>query len=99
VREFFVSGYPGMQSVQQNLAIAENAGYRVLASYTLPEEAWMEGYYDVLEPRAKALLDHPDPAVRDFAVETIKEIEIFQSSEDSYSYVFYVLQGEAAIRE
>ena len=52
----------------------------------------MEGYYDVLEPRAKSLVDHPDASVRDFAVETIKEIEIFRRSEDSYGYVFYVLQ-------
>lgn len=81
-----------MQSIQQNLAVAENAEYEVLTTYTLPEEAWVEGYYNVLEPRANALLDHPDPAVRDFAGETIKEIEIFQSSEHSYGYVFYVLQ-------
>ena len=92
MREFFVSGYPDMQSVRQNLAVAENAGYRVLATYTLPKEAWIEGYYDVLEPRAKALIDHPDSSVRDFAVETIKEIEVFESSEGSYGYVFYVLQ-------
>jgi len=92
VRAFFLSGYPDMQSIQQNLAVAENAGYEVLTTYTLPEEAWVEGYYDVLEPRVNALLDHPDPAVRDFAGETVKEIEIFQSSEHSYGYVFYVLQ-------
>jgi len=92
VREFFLSGYPDMQSIQKNIAIAENAGYRVLTTHTLPKEAWVEGYYDVLEPRAKTLVDHPDLSVRDFAVETVKEIEIFNCSEDSYGYVFYVLQ-------
>jgi trans-aconitate methyltransferase len=92
VREFFLSGYPDMQSLQQNLVLAANAGYRVLTTYTLPKETWVEGYYDVLEPRAKSLVDHPDASVKDFAVETIKEIEIFRRSEDSYGYVFYVLQ-------
>ena len=92
VREFFLSGYPDMQSIQQNITIAESAGYKVLATYTLPKEAWVEGYYDILEPRAKALVDHPDPSVRDFAAETVREIEIFEVSEDSYGYVFYVLQ-------
>jgi SAM-dependent methyltransferase len=91
-REFFLAGYPDMQSMQQNLAVAANAGYRVLTTYTLPKEAWVEGYYDVLEPRAKSLVDHPDSSVRNFAVETIKEIEIFRHSEESYGYVFYVLQ-------
>jgi SAM-dependent methyltransferase len=92
VREFFVSGYPDMQSVHRNLAVAANAGYRVLTTYTLPKEACLEGYYDVLEPRAATLLDHPDASVRAFAVETVKEIEIFKCSDDSYGYVFYVLQ-------
>ena len=50
------------------------------------------GGMEKLGPRAKALAGHPDPSVRNFAVETIKEIEIFECSEDSYGYVFYVLQ-------
>jgi hypothetical protein len=81
-----------MKSIRQNISIAENAGYRVLTNYTISREAWVEGYYEVLKPRAKVLLNHPDSSVRDFAAETIKEIEIFRCSEDSYGYVFYVLQ-------
>jgi SAM-dependent methyltransferase len=92
VREFFRSGYPDMQSVPQNIAVAEEAGYKLFNTYTLPKEAWVEGYYDVLEPRAKSLVNHSDIAVRDFAVETLNEIETFKISEDSYGYVFYVLQ-------
>jgi hypothetical protein len=52
----------------------------------------VKGYYDLLEPRAKALLDHPDESVRGFAAETIEEIRIFGGSVDSYGYVFYVMQ-------
>jgi len=92
VREFFQSGYPDMQSIQQNLMVAEQAGYRVLTTYTLPRETWVKGYYDILEKRARILVTHPDPSVRDFAAETIKEIEVFECSEDSYGYVFYMLQ-------
>src|SRR5262249_15385334 len=72
VREFFRSGYPDMRSVAHNLAVAERAGYKPLATSTLPREAWVDGYYDLLAPRAKALLDHPDPSVRDFAAETVR---------------------------
>jgi hypothetical protein len=52
----------------------------------------VKDYYDVLEPRAKSLVSHSDVAVRDFAVETLKEIEAFKIAEESYGYVFYVLQ-------
>jgi SAM-dependent methyltransferase len=92
VTEFFRAGYPDMRSVPHNRAVAERAGYNVLTTYTLPRLDWVEGYYDILAPRAKALLDHPAPSVRGFAAETVKEIEVFQCSGDSYGYVFYVLQ-------
>jgi SAM-dependent methyltransferase len=92
VREFFRSGYPEMQSVQQNIATAEEAGYKLFNTYTLPKETWVKDYYDVLEPRAKSLANHSDVSVRGFAVETLKEIETFKIAEDSYGYVFFVLQ-------
>jgi hypothetical protein len=92
VKEFFRSGYPEMQSVEQNIATAEDAGYKIFNTYTLPKETWVKDYYDILEPRAKSLVNHSDVAVRDFAVETLKEIETFKIAEDSYGYVFYVLQ-------
>ena len=95
VWEFFQSSYPDMQSAPQNIAIAEEAGFKIFNIYTLPKEAWVKDYYDVLEPRAKSLVDHPNCAVRDFAIETIKEIETFKISEDSYGYVFYILQRKS----
>jgi SAM-dependent methyltransferase len=92
VNEFFRSGYPDMQSAPKNIAIAEQAGYKIFNTYTVPREAWIKDYYDVLESRAKLLVNHADIAVRDFAVETLKEIEIFKISQGSYGYVFFVLQ-------
>ncbi len=92
VTEFFKAGYPDMKSVEQNVALAEAAGYTVLTTYTLPEDAWTEDYYDILGPRARALLDHPDSTVRDFAASTIEEIDIFGASGGSYGYVFFALQ-------
>jgi hypothetical protein len=92
VDEFFRSGYPDMQSVQQNVALATRAGYRLLRTYTLPRDTWVDSYYDVLAPRAQALLEHQDLSVRAFAAETVREIEVFERSDDSYGYVFYVLQ-------
>jgi len=92
VREFFKIGYPDMKHQHENVAVLEAAGYKVLDTYILPKDAWVDGYYDILEPRAKSLLGHSDSSVRAFAEETIKEIEIFARSEESYGYVFYVLQ-------
>jgi trans-aconitate methyltransferase len=91
-RKFFRSGYPGMQSVEQNIAIAEKAGYKIFNIHALPKEAWVKDYYDILEPRAKSLVRHSEIAVRDFAIETLREIGTFKNAQDSYGYVFFVLQ-------
>jgi trans-aconitate methyltransferase len=92
VKKFFESAYPAMQTVLHNRQVAQRAGYKVLDTYTLPGEAWVEGYYDVLQPRATALLGHSEAVVRDYAAETLKEIEVFGYAEGSYGYVFYLLQ-------
>ena len=92
VREFCRVGYPDMQSIDHNIATVQQAGYKVLATHTLPPQAWLAGYYDVLGPRARQLLDHPEASVRALAADTLREIEIFQQSDDSYGYVFYVAQ-------
>ena len=77
-----------MRSSEENLSIIQGAGYKVLCTHTLPQETWVEGYYEILEPRAKALLTHSDESVRNFAAETVEEIRIFGRSEDSSGYVF-----------
>lgn len=92
VRDFFRTGYPEMRSVQENAALAERAGFKLLGTHTLPREAWVDGYYDILAPRAEALLDHADPSVRELAAETVQEITVFEQSQDSYGYVFFSLQ-------
>ena len=92
VRQFFRREYPDMKSAAENQAMGKSAGYRVLTTRTLARETWGDGYYDVLEQRARRLLDHPDKTVRGFAAETMEEIRIFGCSEDSYGYVFFVLQ-------
>jgi SAM-dependent methyltransferase len=91
-REFFLSGYPAMQSIEKNIGVVKSAGYELLSTHTLPKETWVEGYYDVLGPRAKALLGHEDKAVRDFARDTVREIEVFEKYGDSYGYVFFALR-------
>src|SRR5262245_21278456 len=92
VMEFFLTAYPDMHTVDENIAVAQNAGYRPLHTHILPRETWVEGYYDILLPRATGLVRHPDQAVRDFALETLKEIEIFERADGSYGYVFYVFE-------
>lgn len=91
-RAFFATEYPDMRSVEETQERAVRAGYRVSVTYPLPSEVWETGYYRVIEPRARSLQDHPNPAVRGLAIEMLNEIAVFRQSEQSYGYVFFVLQ-------
>ena len=95
VKEFFASGYPQMKSVEENIASAENAGYDVRETYTLPTKAWVQDYYELLQPRAQRLAGTSDPATCELALATVAEIEIFSRSEGSYGYVFFVLERKS----
>jgi hypothetical protein len=97
-RAFFASAYPDMRSVAANRAIAEAAGYEVLATNMLPRDAWVRGYYAALEPRARALAEHADASVRAMAVETLREIDVFERFGEAYGYVFYLLRRNAGDR-
>ena len=92
VKKFLAREYPAIQTVEENLAAGEGAGLRSVGTFTLPREAWTEGYYDALGPRAESLKNHPDATVRGMAAETLEEIEAFESSGGSYGYVFYVFE-------
>lgn len=92
VRKYFQSGYPDMRSRDQNLSIARGEGYEVIATHVLSRAAWVDDYYDKLEPLATSLLQHPEKAVRNFANETLNGIRIFDLSGENYGYVFYVLK-------
>lgn len=93
VKEFFDMGYPDMKKNEENVHLAEALGYSVVDTVVLPPSSWIEGYYELLEPKAKSLISHESSDVRSFAEETIEEIEVFKISEGSYGYVFYVLQA------
>ena len=89
---FFERAYPPMKSLDQNRQLIEQAEFQILETHILPDSAWIEGYYDVLGPRAERLSRHEDESVRAMANETSQEIEVFQTKEGSYGYVFFSLK-------
>lgn len=93
VREYLGRGYPDIAHRDENLVKCQNAGYEVVDTYTVPKESWFEGYYDDMSVMAQKLIGHPDPAIRQFAEETLFAIEFFLRHHDSFSYVYYILRA------
>ena len=94
VLSFWGDGYPAMQDIAGNLALAEECGFEEVGHLTLPPEAWEEYYYQPLEKRLPFFLAaHQDDAAAREAVEILNaEIAMYRRYPESYGYVFYLLR-------
>ena len=91
---FWNECYPAIGPVTKNCAIAEDAGYRVVAAFPLPDSAWWDNYYAHVLRRIDDLL--PEVAGNPGAMAQIefarREIEIFRKHAGEYGYEFFILQ-------
>ena len=94
VRAFWAEGYPAMQTVAANLAIARRCGYRIPGHFILPEHAWFDDYYNPLEARIAMLKKKyagDSEATALLETET-KEMKLYRNHSDCYGYGFFILQ-------
>jgi len=89
-------GYPEIKTLEENLEIAQNNGYRVIGFFVLPSKSWWDNYYTPIEaklPTIKTKYKDDNEALQFIAFEEA-EIEMFRKYSDYYGYVFYILQVE-----
>lgn len=92
IEDFWMDAYPVMDTLGNNVAKMNNAGYRVIKTAVLPNECWTKEFY---EPQVKAqdifLKHHPDNCT---AKELVKnqhhEAELFSKYNKFYGYVWYI---------
>jgi len=95
-RDFWREAYPAMGTIASNAAVARDAGYRVLDTFTLPATAWWDDYYRPLQARMAALQAEAarDAALAEAIASAAREIELYTRYPDAYGYVFYLLRGD-----
>lgn len=97
---FWNADYPAMTTAEGNRRLAEEAGYRVIDSFTLPREAWWDEYYAPLEARvAEFRRRHAgDAAWAEVLDGSQREIDLHRHYGDSYGYVFLILAADLSGR-
>lgn len=92
--EFLSNAYPGMKSTEENISIIRECGYTVLGHFVLPEKAWWNDYYRLLEKRIRMLGEKYAENAEALAVieETNYEIALYKQYSDWYGYVFYIMK-------
>ena len=98
VRSFFRKAYPAMRTVAENTDIITKTGYSVIATFTLSESAWWDGYYTPMEGRISELRSRyaNEPAAIETLTEEQLEIELFRRHSDAYGYVFFIMRKKEA---
>ena len=96
LKQFWKQSYLAIATVEENLATAEKAGYRVVGHFVLPSESWWTNYYTPILAKLPALKQkyRGDPkALSVLAMEDV-ETDVFRRYSDYYGYVFYILQNQ-----
>ena len=94
LEEFWNGEYAEMNTVSGKIKMLEDAGYKVLGHFILPEYCWMDNYYIPLLASHDAFLQqygNEEMAHRIVDIDK-KEVEFYKKYKDYYSYGFYVAQ-------
>jgi ubiquinone/menaquinone biosynthesis C-methylase UbiE len=91
---FWQQEYPGIKSIDENLMIIDNLGYKVVGHFNLPDQVWWESLYDPMEKKLRAMENkyQDDPKAMEIIRIQYQEIEFFKKYSDWYGYTFYVMQ-------
>lgn len=94
VYRFWMSEYPGMHGIEDNLRILQASGYRKTNHFSLPASSWWIDYYNPIEARLPELREkfHGNAEALGCIDATQKEIDMYRKYSDWYGYVFYVAQ-------
>jgi ubiquinone/menaquinone biosynthesis C-methylase UbiE/DNA-binding transcriptional MerR regulator len=87
--EFWGTEYPGMSTPEERLQLAQELGYRVLDSFTLPRKDWQAFYDDMLKQVDAAIETR---GTRQAFIDIKEEIRIANLYGDEFSYVCLLLQ-------
>jgi len=86
--------YPPLTTVENNLAAAAKAGYKVFDHFRLEPAGWQDEYYRPLREKIAALGPRAttDSAMAQVIKDMIVEMDMYDRFGHSYGYVFFILQ-------
>lgn len=95
IMQYFADEYPAMKDIESNLDGIRNAGYDIIAHFTLPKSSWWDHYYTPIEEKLPSFRERykKDPHALAVADLHEKEIDMYRKYSDFYGYVFYIMQN------
>jgi len=92
IEDFWMDAYPEIDTIPNKIAQMQNAGYIPVASFILPEECWLEHFYNPqVKTREEFLLKYPgNETVAGFIESEKHEAYLYHKYKEYYGYVFFI---------
>lgn len=92
IHDFWMEGYPEIDTIPNKVAQIQKAGYIPVATFILPENCWTEHYYLPLVKAREIFLDkHAGNKTAEELMEFQRyEEELYCKYKEFYGYVFYI---------
>ncbi len=92
ITDFWMDAYPGIDTIPNQVAKMQKAGYIPVASFILPEICWTEHFFAPQVPVQEAFLkEHAgNKAAEGFIANQRHEKQLYNKYKEFYGYVFYI---------
>jgi SAM-dependent methyltransferase len=92
INEFWLDAYPEIETVSNNLALMQKAGFIPVATFILPDICWTKHFFEPQESLQEAFLKQYEgnQTVREFIENQRHEAQLYEKYKAYYGYVFYI---------
>ena len=92
IHDFWMEAYPQIDTIPNQVALIQKAGYLPVASFILPETCWTEHYFaPLVKAREKFLAKYPgNKTAEELVAMSHHEEELYRKYKEVYGYVFYI---------
>lgn len=92
IENYCMPHFPEMDTISGKVALIEKAGYKPIATFILPENCWLEHYFNPLIKVQDLFLTRyaGNKVVEEFITFQRQDAEMYRKYKDYYGYVFYI---------
>jgi SAM-dependent methyltransferase len=92
IEEFWMSEYPGIDTISNRIEQVQKAGYKPIATFILPDNCWTEHFYEPQVNVQKIFLEKnaDNKAAIEFVANQRHETQLYHKYKEYYGYAFFI---------
>ena len=92
INDFWMDAYPEIDTIPNNVAVMQKAGYIPVATFVLPENCWTDHFYAPQVEAQEAFLKKyaGNRTVEELIASQRHEAQLYNKHKACYGYVFYI---------